>query len=52
MRYDDFDTLEVTLDDGVATVTIDHPPLNILDIPLLEDLNRFAGTVRDTRRCA
>ena len=47
MRYDDVDTLRVTLDAGVATVTIDHPPLNILDAELLRDIDRFAGTVRD-----
>ena len=43
----DFVTLEVTLDAGVVFVSITNPPLNILDAALLQDLDRFAGRVRD-----
>jgi len=47
MRYDDLETLRVSRDDGLAIVTIDNPPLNILDARLLSDLDRFAGRVRE-----
>jgi enoyl-CoA hydratase/carnithine racemase len=45
MTYDDFAALRISLDRGVATVTIDNPPLNLLDAGLLADLDRFAGTI-------
>ena len=44
--YQGYQALRVALDQGLATVTIDHPPLNVLDIPLITDLLRFAATVR------
>ncbi|GAA2519607.1 enoyl-CoA hydratase/isomerase family protein [Winogradskya humida] len=34
---------------GVATVTIDNPPLNLLDGKLIADLRRFAAQVRTDR---
>src|SRR5215210_1075927 len=37
---DDLPTLRVGIDAGVARVTIDHPPLNLLDATLLDDLDR------------
>lgn len=40
-----FATLKISQDFGVATVTIDHPPLNLLDAGLLTDLDHFAGAV-------
>lgn len=46
MTYNDFKTLRVSVDPGVAWVTIDNPPLNIMDGPLMTDLDRFAGRVR------
>src|SRR4051812_13043942 len=39
MGYE-YDTLRVTVDEGVATVTIDHPPINLFDLPLMLDLSR------------
>ncbi len=33
--------------DGVATVTIDHPPLNLADATLLPSLRGFVARVRD-----
>jgi len=47
MTYTDLRTLRVDVDHGVATVTIDHPPLNLLDADLIGDLHRFADRVRD-----
>ena len=44
--YGHFPTLHVAVAAGVATVTIDHPPLNVLDAQLMTDLDRFANAVR------
>lgn len=46
MEYQ-FSTIDVTLEAGVAVVSINNPPLNILDGALLQDLDTFAGRVRD-----
>ncbi|MDR7277242.1 enoyl-CoA hydratase/isomerase family protein [Catenuloplanes atrovinosus] len=43
----DYKALQVTVADGVAQVTIDHPPVNLLDTTLIGDLGHFIGTVRD-----
>lgn len=42
MSYDGFKFLKIHVDRQVAFVTIDNPPINILDAPLLMELNRFA----------
>lgn len=39
MAYDDFQAIRVALDGGVARVTIDHPPINLLDLPLIMELD-------------
>lgn len=43
MPYDDYTALRVELDAGVASVTIDHPPINLFDRTLYPDLSRVAG---------
>ena len=48
MSYE-YDTLKVVLADGVATVSIDNPPINVLDLALLTDLHDFAGDVAEDR---
>jgi enoyl-CoA hydratase/carnithine racemase len=40
MTYDGYGTLAVTVDRGVAWVTIDHPPINLLDLAMIQDLDR------------
>lgn len=47
MTYTDLAPLRVSTAHGVATVTIDHPPLNLLDATLIGQLRRFAARVRD-----
>lgn len=37
----DYRTLSLSLADGVLTVTIDHPPMNLLDAELMGDLDRL-----------
>ena len=45
MAYSDFTALQVRVDAGVATATIDHPPINLLDLPLILELDRFGREV-------
>lgn len=39
MAYDELRSLRVAIRDGVATATIDHPPLNLLDLALIAELD-------------
>lgn len=54
MDYGVFDCLRVEIDRGVAFVTFDHPPLNLLDLPMTMDLARLCEllTGDDTVRVA
>ncbi|OZM82411.1 enoyl-CoA hydratase/isomerase family protein [Pseudonocardia sp. MH-G8] len=47
MDYHDWTGLTVAIADGVATVTLDHPPLNLMDAVLLPSLRGFVRQVRD-----
>src|SRR3954453_9981256 len=40
-----YDLLRVSVEAGVARVTIDHPPINLFDLPLMLELSRFAEEV-------
>jgi enoyl-CoA hydratase/carnithine racemase len=39
----DFATLTVSEAEGVVAVTLDHPPVNLLDAAMLGDLARRVG---------
>jgi enoyl-CoA hydratase/carnithine racemase len=41
MPYEGYECLEVAVDAGVATVTFDNPPINLLDLPLLGEIDRL-----------
>ena len=41
MAYDGYQCLRVDVDGGVAFITIDHPPLNLLDMVLILELDRL-----------
>jgi len=43
----EFHAIQVRVVTGVATVTIDNPPLNVLDVQLVQDLRLFVASVRD-----
>ncbi|RPE26660.1 enoyl-CoA hydratase/carnithine racemase [Streptomyces sp. Ag109_O5-1] len=43
----DLPALHIVVADGVATVTLDNPPLNLSDGTLLPSLRRFVAQVRD-----
>jgi enoyl-CoA hydratase/carnithine racemase len=52
MAYEGYECLKIRLDRGVAFVTIDHPPINLLDVALINDLDRVGReleTDRDVR---
>ena len=40
MVYDSFQTLRVAVDEGVAFVTIEHGEINLMDLAMLDDLDR------------
>jgi len=41
MSYTDYQSLAIRRDHGVAFVTINHPPMNLLDVPLVKELSTF-----------
>ncbi|MFJ5222395.1 enoyl-CoA hydratase/isomerase family protein [Streptomyces sp. NPDC088400] len=41
----EYSAIKVSINDGVAHVVIDHPPLNLLDATLMLDLDRFAASM-------
>ncbi len=42
MSYDNFTTFSVRIENAVAWVTFDYPPVNIQGLPMLADLNNLA----------
>src|SRR6266702_158068 len=47
MRYPAFDCLRVSAENGVATVTIDNPPINLVDSKFTRDLLKFIAAAKD-----
>jgi enoyl-CoA hydratase/carnithine racemase len=47
MHYDDLTGLRVGVSEAVATVTLDHPPFNVMDGTLLASLRAFVHRVKD-----
>ncbi|MGW0212156.1 enoyl-CoA hydratase/isomerase family protein [Streptomyces sp. NPDC003233] len=50
MSYDGYTAMRVTIDAGVAQVTLDNPPVNMLDTTLINELHDFVGAVREDER--
>jgi enoyl-CoA hydratase/carnithine racemase len=42
-----YETFAVERDAGIARVTIDHPPVNLLDLAMLRDLTLLVGELED-----
>ena len=40
MAYDGYACMKIRIEDGVATVTIDHPPINLFDLALIQEMDR------------
>ena len=47
MRYDKFKLLKVRIDRGVAFVTIDNPPMNLLNIQMITEFATLANNVKN-----
>jgi enoyl-CoA hydratase/carnithine racemase len=45
MAYEGYQFLKIRVDRGVAFVTIDHPPINLLTLELSAELLRLAGEI-------
>jgi enoyl-CoA hydratase/carnithine racemase len=45
MAYDGYECLRVEVRDGVAWVTIDHPPINLFDMALIGDMLRVGEEI-------
>ena len=42
MDYDNFTTFKVKVEDAIAWITFDYPPVNVQGLPMLADLNRLS----------
>ncbi|WP_428933687.1 enoyl-CoA hydratase/isomerase family protein [Streptomyces sp. ACT015] len=49
MNLDSYTTLDVTIDAGVARITLDNPPVNVLSGTLIRELHDVLGKLRDDR---
>ncbi|MGH3677182.1 MAG: enoyl-CoA hydratase/isomerase family protein [Mycobacterium sp.] len=45
MPYDDYQRIRISVGDGICRATIDHPPINLLDLPLLTEIGRLTADV-------
>ncbi len=45
MAYDGYGCLKIRLDRGVLFVTIDHPPINLFDLPLMQEMDRVGREI-------
>ena len=45
MAYDSYTCLKIRLDRGVLFVTIDHPPINLFDLPLMQEVDRLGREI-------
>lgn len=46
MGYEEFRALRVAVEGGVATVTIDHPPINLFDLALMTEMDRLGRALK------
>lgn len=49
MAYDNFTTFTVSIENAIAWVTFDFPPVNIQGLPMLADLDRLADRLEQDR---
>ncbi|SPM33198.1 Enoyl-CoA hydratase/carnithine racemase [Mycobacterium rhizamassiliense] len=45
MVYEDYQLIRVEAHGGICRATIDNPPINLLDVPLLTEIDRLLGEV-------
>lgn len=49
MTHDDFTSLHVSYEQGVARVTIDNPPVNVLGVVLMAEIGRLLTVLQDDK---
>ena len=49
MAQESFSTFSTRRNEGVLVVTFDNPPVNVQDIPMLDDLNQLAESLESDR---
>ena len=49
MQSEQFNTFRVRVEDAVAWVTFDFPPVNVQGLPMLADLNKLADQLETDR---
>ncbi|WP_281173864.1 hypothetical protein [Mycobacterium genavense] len=42
MGYQDYQLIRVAAADGVCRATFDNPPINLFDLPLVDEFDRLA----------
>jgi enoyl-CoA hydratase/carnithine racemase len=47
MAYEGYECLRIRRDAGVAFVTIDHPPINLFDLALIQEMDRVGRELAD-----
>ena len=47
MSYEDYRCLDVAIREGVAFVSIDHPPINLFDTKLMAEMDRLGREFED-----
>jgi enoyl-CoA hydratase/carnithine racemase len=47
MTYEDFETMRISSSGAVVRAVIDHPPINLLDLPMMLELDRLSHAVED-----
>ncbi|MFI6172771.1 enoyl-CoA hydratase/isomerase family protein [Nocardia sp. NPDC051052] len=47
MNHDAYPTLRVRRADGIAYVTLDNPPVNVLNVAMMSDLRKLLSALRD-----
>lgn len=47
MTNTEFSRLRISRADGIATITIDNPPVNVLDVTLMSEIRRLLLSIRD-----
>jgi enoyl-CoA hydratase/carnithine racemase len=45
VAYDGYSCLKIRPDRGVLFATIDHPPINLLDLPLMQEIDRLGREI-------
>jgi enoyl-CoA hydratase/carnithine racemase len=45
MAYDDYQLIRVTVDRGICRATLDNPPINLLDVPLIAEIDRLTREI-------